>query len=342
MKSNKENDLVSVIVPVYNAERYLKIGVESIIKQTYKNIEIILINDGSKDGSLQLCKDYNEKDSRIRVIDKENSGVSAARNLGIANAKGKYVCFVDSDDYVESDYIEKLLNNVQDKTMTFCGYYIDSYKKCAVISPLEIKHRENECVKIKDSFTDVFHHGFLAAIWNKIYEVERLRENDIRFDESLSLGEDLLFNLEYLKTGINNFKYVSIPLYHYVKRGTESLDNKYRADFLEIQERLYESMIKVTAIYDVPFEKKNIIYADFMGAMIVAIDNYYVFRKEDTSGLKQLISRVCEDIEKYKILSNVSGSTLLICKTRYLLLKSGFFKIDFLIREIIKKILRIK
>ena len=112
--------------------------------------------------------------------------------------------------------------------------------------------------------------------------------------------------------------------------------------FLEIQERLYESMIKVTAIYDVPFEKKNIIYADFMGAMIVAIDNYYVFRKEDTSGLKQIISRVCEDIEKYKILSNVSGSTLLICKIRYLLLKSGFFKIDFLIREIIKKILRIK
>ena len=231
MKSNKENYLVSVIVPVYNAERYLKICVESIIKQTYKNIEIILINDGSMDGSLQLCKDFNEKDSRIRVIDKENSGVSVARNLGIANAKGKYVCFVDSDDYVESDYIEELLNNVQDKTMTFCGYYIDSYKKCAVISPIEIKHRENECVKIKDSFTDVFHHGFLAAIWNKIYEVERLRENDIRFDESLSLGEDLLFNLEYLKTGINNFKYVSIPLYHYVKRGTESLDNKYRAAF---------------------------------------------------------------------------------------------------------------
>ncbi len=331
-------DLVSVIVPVYNAERYLQTCVESIIKQTYKNIEIILINDGSVDGSLQLCKDFNERDSRIRVIDKENSGVSATRNLGIAKANGKYVCFVDSDDYVEPAFIEELLNNVQDKAMTFCGYYIDSYKKCVDISPIE----KNECVKIKDSFTYVFHQGFLAAIWNKIYEVERLRENDIKFDESLSLGEDLLFNLEYLKTGINKFKYVSIPLYHYVKRGTESLDNKYRADFLEIQQRLYESMIKVTDIYDVSFEKKNIIYADFMGAMIVAIDNYYVFRKDDTAGLKRIISKVCEGIEKYKILRNVSGSTLIICKIRYLLLKSSLYKIDFFIREIIKKILGIK
>ena len=342
MKSNNGNDLVSVIIPVYNAERYLKKCVESIIKQTYKNIEIILINDGSVDGSLQLCKCFSEKDSRIRVIDKENSGVSATRNLGISSVKGKYICFVDSDDYVEPGYIEELLNNVQDKTMTFCGYYIDSYKKCVAISPIETKHKENECVKIKDSFTYVFHQGFLAAIWNKIYEVERLRENDIKFDESLSLGEDLLFNLEYLKTGINNFKYVSSPLYHYIKRGTESPDNKYRTDFLEIQERLYESLIEVTDIYDVPLEKKSIIYADFMGAMIVAIDNCYVFRKDDTAGLKQIMSRVCESIEKYKILRNVSGSTLLICKIRYLLIKSGFFKIDFFIREVIKKILRIK
>ena len=239
---------VSIIVPVYNVEKYLNRCVESLLNQTYKNIEIILVNDASPDNSIAIMKEYEKKYPDIIkcIYLTKNVRQGGARNRGLKIAKGKFICFVDSDDYVESDYIEELLNNVQDKTMTFCGYYIDSYKKCGVISPIEIKHRENECVKIKDSFTDVFHHGFFAAIWNKIYEVERLRENDIKFDESLSLGEDLLFNLEYLKTGINKFKYVSIPLYHYVKRGTESLDNKYRADFLEIQQRLYESMIKVT------------------------------------------------------------------------------------------------
>lgn len=340
MKSNNDKILVSVIVPVYNAEKYLKKCVESIVNQTYKNIEIILINDGSMDGSLSLCTDFNKKDSRIRVIDKENSGVSAARNLGIARAEGKYLCFVDSDDFVESDYIEKLINNVNEKSMTFCGYYIDAYKKCTAVSPIEIQQKKS--TKVKDNLIDVFHYGFLSAIWNKIYEVERLRENGIKFDENLSLGEDLLFNIEYLKTGIDDFSYANLPLYHYVKRKTESLDNKYRKDFLEIQEKLYENLIKTTDIYEVPVEKKSILYGDFLGAMIVAIDNYYMFRKEDTEGLKRIISKVCKDIDKYKILCNVSGSTLIICKIRYLLLKTGLFKIDYFMREIIKRILGIK
>lgn len=124
MKLNES--LVSVIVPVYNAEKYLKKCMESILKQTYENIELILINDGSIDKSLDICNQFSKRDRRIRVIDKDNSGVSDTRNLGIMLAKGKYLCFVDSDDYIEENYIEKMILNTDESTLTMCGYFIET------------------------------------------------------------------------------------------------------------------------------------------------------------------------------------------------------------------------
>ena len=101
-------ELVSIILPIYNAEKYLERCLESIITQTYANIEIILINDGSTDNSINIIKEYAIKDSRIIIIDKENEGVSVARNIGILKARGKYICFVDADDYIEKSMIEKM------------------------------------------------------------------------------------------------------------------------------------------------------------------------------------------------------------------------------------------
>lgn len=98
--------LISVIVPVYNVENYLCKCVDSIINQTYNNLEIILVDDGSTDGSASICDEYVLKDSRVKVIHKENGGVSSARNIGIAEASGEYICFVDSDDWLELDYFE--------------------------------------------------------------------------------------------------------------------------------------------------------------------------------------------------------------------------------------------
>ena len=106
-----EKDLISVIVPVYKVEKYLEKCIESIIKQTYTNLQIILVDDGSPDNCGKICDEYAKKDSRIEVIHKINGGLSDARNVGINRANGRYIGFVDSDDYVEPDYLEQLLNN---------------------------------------------------------------------------------------------------------------------------------------------------------------------------------------------------------------------------------------
>ena len=117
-------ELVSVIVPVYNVELYLKFCVESIIMQTYENLEIILVDDGSKDGSPHICDAFLNKDKRVRVIHQQNQGLSAARNAGIEVARGKYFTFVDSDDYIRKDMIERLVNLVERKKVDIacCEY----------------------------------------------------------------------------------------------------------------------------------------------------------------------------------------------------------------------------
>ena len=117
-------DLVSVIVPVYNTEKYIGECIESILHQTYKNIELVLVNDGSTDGSLEICERYGQIDQRIRVISKTNSGASDARNLGMCTASGQYICFVDSDDMLKSKCIEVLYNGIisDDVDAAFCNF----------------------------------------------------------------------------------------------------------------------------------------------------------------------------------------------------------------------------
>ena len=107
-------DLISVVVPIYNVENYIKKCVDSILSQTYKNLEIILVDDGSPDNCPQICDEYAQKDNRIKVIHKENGGLSDARNAGIDISKGKFITFIDSDDYIEKDYVEVLYNSIKE------------------------------------------------------------------------------------------------------------------------------------------------------------------------------------------------------------------------------------
>ena len=123
--------LVSIIVPVYNAEKYIKNCVLSILNQDYKNIELILVNDGSKDNSYNICKQLAEKDNRIRLFNKENGGTSSARNYGLDNAKGEYVCFIDSDDFACPNYVTTLLAATQNADMGIGGFKEVKEKKLA-------------------------------------------------------------------------------------------------------------------------------------------------------------------------------------------------------------------
>lgn len=205
-----DNALISVIIPVYNVEQYLNRCMDSIINQTYRNLEIILIDDGSTDNSGKICDEYKLKDNRIKVIHKENGGVSSARNVGLDIAKGNYIGFVDSDDYIENDMYEILYELlVRNKTdISCCNKFVFNKNKNKFIT--------SESFPTKDgilSFDDILNdpkHDFY--IWNKLFNKNLIEH--IRFNEQLTLGEDLIFTYEVLKK-MNKIVFYKKPKYYY-------------------------------------------------------------------------------------------------------------------------------
>lgn len=230
--------MISIIVPVYNSEKTLHRCVESLVAQTYKEIEIVLVMDGPTDSSLDIGKSFEQQDSRVRVLLKENEGVSKARNYGLSFAKGEYIQFVDSDDYIETNMCEKLMESV-DKTgaqMALCGYH-------HLFLNRDIKKVAKQgSYVLKDSpqmFLELYESGYLNMPWNKLFKKELIAQG---FNEELSLGEDLLFNLKYMENVIQ-LTIVEEPLYYYIQQnGQDSLSTKRREDKYEIAVKICESV----------------------------------------------------------------------------------------------------
>lgn len=194
MKNNK----VSIIIPVYNAEPYIKKCVECIQAQTYKDFEIILVNDGSSDNSLEVCKTLAEEYSNIYTYNKSNGGVSSARNYGLKKAKGEYICFVDSDDYVRPNYLISLIET-QHRTeadLIVAGFCIKSSKGNEVKQlPIEQYNRE-EFDKAVLLLRSIY---VLGVPWNKLYIADIIKSNNIYFDINLNSYEDEIFVLQYMQ-----------------------------------------------------------------------------------------------------------------------------------------------
>ena len=221
--------MVSVIVPVYKSRDTLLRCVESLQAQTAKDLELILVDDGSPDGSGTLCDELAGKYAEIRVLHKENGGVSSARNAGIRAARGEYLLFADSDDYVEPDMVEKLLMGIGEDDMAICGFH-HHYQGRDIIRIPEVPGQNGE-----ENFLALYGQGFLNMPWNKLYK----RELAGCFDESLSLGEDLLFNLDYMRRA-NGIAIVKAALCHYIQDETgTSLSSRKRTDRLALAKRIW-------------------------------------------------------------------------------------------------------
>lgn len=225
-------DKISIVVAVYNAEKTLKKCIESLLNQTYKNIEIILVNDCSKDNSLDICTEYSKSNDNVKVISNDrNSGVSNTRNNGIDNSTGEYICFVDSDDYVESNYIEVLYYYYQKyNTVPICGFvYHDEYNHA---KPVKYSWNGNEeLVSLGEAFR-LKSELYLTALWNKLFDRRLIVEKNIRFDTNISVGEDLRFSVEYFdKNNISEVYVLKKPLYHYMKLSGNSLISGFVDDF---------------------------------------------------------------------------------------------------------------
>lgn len=215
-------DKISIVIPVYNVEKYLKEALESIINQTYKNLEILLVDDGSKDSSGIICDEYAEKDNRVKVFHQENKGLSGARNTALSNATGKYIMFIDSDDTFELNACEKMYNAIEKHKADFViGNYIyideDGTKwNKAVFS--EEKYDEFK-LSIKDYEKSFYIMN--SGVWNKIFRKSFLDNLQIKFEEGLP-AEDAIFTT-YCFIKSTNVYYIPSIVYNYRQRKSDSI-----------------------------------------------------------------------------------------------------------------------
>lgn len=185
--------MISIIVPIYNKEKYLRRCIESIINQSYANLEVILINDGSTDNSLKICKEY-ESDSRIKVIDKMNGGVSEARNIGIKSSHGEKILFIDADDYIENDYVEKISEFNED--LVICGYYMEKDGKRTVMNSYDTLLSTKSDIHKK--VLDKKYIKLLVTPYLKLFKRDIIEKFNIEFEKNISYGEDACFVFDYV------------------------------------------------------------------------------------------------------------------------------------------------
>ena len=221
--------MVSVIVPVYKSESTLSYCVQTLLEQKDVELEILLVDDGSPDNCPQICDQLAEAEERIRVIHKENGGVSSARNAGIEAARGEYLVFVDRDDFTEPVMLSRLLKGMDGSDIAICGYHHHYLGKD--VEKIPEVHGETGA----ENFLQLYGSGYMNMPWNKMYK----RELTGRFPEELSLGEDLLFNLDYLRRA-DGVTVVSEPLYHYIQNNTGStLSSQKREDKLALGKQIW-------------------------------------------------------------------------------------------------------
>lgn len=279
--------MISIIVPVYNVEKYIRKCIESILSQTYPDWELILIDDGSKDNSRIICDEYAQKDNRIISVHQINAGVSAARNKGIEFSTGDYITFIDSDDWVDSNYLEAFINASPRKgSITYCG--ITSHEQ-NYIHPYFHYRTDSFCTNLNNAARiidqDLFKDGGPV---NKLYCAQLIKENKILFDKSLKYHEDHLFVYQALLHAkhINLIKECGYHYIYYGEWSTNSLSHIGRRDVTG----LIKASDKFLDILPKLFEKYNITDSAYINIvstrtgysqLLLAIRNGYSFQQEN-------------------------------------------------------------
>jgi glycosyltransferase involved in cell wall biosynthesis len=232
-----KNPNISVIVPIYNSEKFISKCVDSFLAQTYFDFELLLINDGSTDNSGRICDEYALKDNRIRIFHKENGGVSSARNVGIKNAKGKWIWFVDSDDSVQSQTLDSLSQYFEDNI----DCIMFGFKKLNAQNQIIYEYtggRKNILLNNEESikclYSSLF-YPYQGYIWSKLFRKELISKESILFDEQIFFNEDRLFCLKYFAVMQNKTFYTTTPYYYYYDNDSSAMANlkrQYNSKFI--------------------------------------------------------------------------------------------------------------
>lgn len=281
---------ISIIVPVYRAEEYLHQCINSILTQTFRDFELLLIDDGSPDNSGQICDEYAQRDGRIRVFHKENGGVSSARNVGLDNAKGKWIVFCDSDDWVEKDWLESyhnVMNNNYD--IIFQGYIQEHHSSHQIRCIRNVPNNYINTILLLEQ------NDLLGWTWCKIFKTDIIKANNIRFDKTLNINEDLLFTLQYCFYA-HSISVLPIAKYHYIIH-QDSLVKK-RHPYKELQNK--SELIKDARLQLANRDGENLEYNHWIRAKY-CIDLIGCLKKLYSD---QVLPPLCE---RLKMLKNVCG-----------------------------------
>lgn len=310
-----KNYLISIIVPVYNVEEYLDRCIESIVKQTYKNLEIILVDDGSPDKCPEICEKWAECDERIRVIHKKNDGLANARNSGIEVSNGDYLIFTDSDDYMDPDMIEFLLNLSlkYDADVSRCGFYFN-YEN--IDKKRNISYESIQIPDYNERIIDLATTGYGGVAWNKLYKRDIIKEQ--LYDKADGCSEDIMHNFRVYKDA-KKVVFSDIPKYHYVIRNgsiTNDVFDKRAFDIIRAKKIILDNVKDNEDV--LPYAVKGYIMSAFI-VLSGCIQNNMFFEER-----QELI----KDILSYKkeILSSNLYSKLDKIKTLILFLSPDLYE----------------
>ena len=210
---------LSIIIPVYNAEKYLPACLDSVLGQSFGDFEVILVDDGSKDGSLVLINEWAQKDGRVKVFHKENGGVSSARNYGLSKASGEYICFVDSDDELPEGALEKLMARTAPGIDFVMGGY-EMFDESGALT-YSIEERVESTLSREDAVKQMYkpdYYIYWGFICSKLYKRSIIEKNNLRFDEDIFFTEDRLFTVNYLANLSGRIQVFTEPVYKYINR----------------------------------------------------------------------------------------------------------------------------
>lgn len=285
--------LVSVIVPVFNAEKYLAKTIKSILGQTHSNFELILINDGSTDKSESICLDYLKKDKRIKYHKQKNQGPSVARNLGIDMAIGDYITFVDSDDYLIEDGLEILLMHSKDSDLVISGYInlFHNDNQSSTLPVISKHYTKNDFIQ---GLGQLLHQNLFHYVWDKLYRKDILET--IRFDSKLKLGEDFFFNLEVLEK-IEEISLVHEVTYKHIWINEASLTEGFKEELFLLRKKMYLTMVSFLE-KNQEYQNENKYYVDKIFAQRIVACFMNLIAKDspyDEKKIKEQIRLILED-----------------------------------------------
>lgn len=333
--------LISVIIPLYNSEQHIEKIIEMLDKQTFKEFEAIFINDGSTDNTRAKLEKLGNKEN-ILIYNKSNGGPSSTRNFGLSKASGEYIVFIDDDDIIEPYYLEVLYKNIQDVDLVVSSYKTIQINNVKVNNPTKNKKEIIQKSEFIKRFSDLNGNYIYHPLWNKIYRRQIIEEHNVKFDNKISIGEDFIFNIDYLKNA-NKICLINDILYNYVNVDCTSLTQKYRENLWNEEKEEYKHYKDFFVDLN---EYEN--YAKEIEILLIYIFNSAISHLFNTNRLtkeqiKQKIKKVINDKNlQYSVINSKTNNLYIkfvknLIKIRNIDLIYYTYKIKYILKKFFKK-----